>query len=265
MENTHFKATSTDQISKLKQLIRPTKELVSEGIVRIDEDGIEVEAADPAMVGLVNFKIQAEFFDTYNVNEEVTAGINFERLYAFLKKATNNDKLTLRYGEAEVKDMWLMENEVEEGFTIRKGFKDLNLSEDDIPSVGQLEYENSFEVETGKIKAVLSRMSSFSDSIEWKAKKDGLKLTATVDDERQLLEAFLDTENQHIRYEEFEKETASLYSISMLETQLAGKTLPSLADRVDVELSTDYPIRVTHEDENFMYRFVIAPRIEDDR
>lgn len=264
MENNYFTIQTTDQTSKLKQLIRPVKEVVSEGILIVREDEVEMKAADPAMVGLIHFKIKGEYFDKLELHkdEEVKAGINFENFYKFLKKATNEDKLTIQYGEGEEKELWIVQNEMEEGFRIRKGFKKLNLSEDDIPTVGDLEHTNEFEVETDKLKAVLEHFTKFHDSVTWTASEDGLKMKAKGDNGNS--EAFLSTDQQHIRYAEFDEEVKSMFSMDYLETHLTGKTLPSLADKVDIAMGTDFPVKITHEDENFVYKFVLAPRIEDE-
>jgi len=57
MEDTYFTAQTTDQRSKFKQLIQPIQEMVTEGLVTVDEEGIRMDAADPAMLGLAHFKI----------------------------------------------------------------------------------------------------------------------------------------------------------------------------------------------------------------
>lgn len=268
MEKPHFTAKTTDQTSKLKQLIRPVEDVISEVMIEVTEDAVELNAADPAMVGLAHFKIKnpEEFFDEFEVNQEFKTGINIENFYKMLKKSTNDHTVTWSYGEGDKKELWMLENEFEEGFNVRKSFKKLNLSEDDIPGTKELDFKNRFEVETDKLNTMLNYFNNFCNAITLTNTEEGLEIEGSIEDKYDDSEmtAQLDTDNEHIRYEEFEDEVRSMFSIDYLETQLTGNTLPSLAERVDIAMGTDFPMEISYEDENFVYVFVLAPRIEED-
>lgn len=72
-----FKA-ELEEVGLLKDSMKTISDLISEGLFQLKDDGIHLIAADPAMVGLVDFKLEEETFENYELDEETKVGLNLE-------------------------------------------------------------------------------------------------------------------------------------------------------------------------------------------
>ena len=79
----------------LKDSISIISELVTEGRFKITSDAIELVAMDPANVAMVIFKLLSSTFTEYELKEPVDIAINLNNLKQFLRRAKQNDILTL--------------------------------------------------------------------------------------------------------------------------------------------------------------------------
>jgi DNA polymerase III sliding clamp (beta) subunit (PCNA family) len=264
LEDKKLEARTTENISKIKQILRPAKELLNEGILQVEEDRIKFIAADPAMVGLVNFTIKADYWDTYEVEEEFQAGANIEDLFQFVKSATNDEELVLEYGQGDTSPLWMNTIKAEHGLTFKAGLPVLNLKEDDIPSIGDLDFNSEFRVDTEMVKRILEIISGKADSMRFTIKEDQLEIEANTSDDRYTNLDTIIEEGEKLKIDQFEEESSSRFSRQYLETQMTGRTIPSLTDEVKVQMGTDFPLKISTEDEEISYTFVLAPRIDEE-
>lgn len=266
MENTTISTTTTGNVSKLKQLLRAASDMVNEGIFQVEEDGLHMLAADPAMVGLIDLKIKDEYFDTYEVEEGQKIGINLKELYNFVKTVNNEETLGIKYGEGERQNYWELSNDTGEGLVMKKGLTELNLSEDDIPSISQLSYINEFQMEADQLKRVITLLKKQADGVRWVSHEDGLTMKApTGDKDHEQFDVEWSKGDQVLYGDEgFEKENRSMFSLDYLETQFTGRRIANLTDKVTFWMGDDFPLKFGFENENFSYHVVLAPRIEEE-
>lgn len=266
MESTTINTETSGNISNLKQLLRAASDLVSEGIFQVEEDGLHMVAADPAMVGLIDLKIKEDYFDTFEVEEGQKIGINLKDLYNFIKSVNNDETLGIKYGEGESQEYWELSNDTGEGLVMKKGLTSLNLSEEDIPSTSQLSFKNEFQMDSGQLKRVITLLKKQADSVNWVSHEDGLTMdspTGRKDHERFKVEW---SEGEQVMYGDdgFEEETHSMFSLDYLETQFSGRRIANLTDKVTFQMGDDFPLKFGFENENFSYQVVVAPRIEEE-
>ncbi|MHA1742624.1 MAG: hypothetical protein ACTSV6_00050, partial [Candidatus Heimdallarchaeota archaeon] len=96
-----FKATISD-VSLLTDSISAVADLIDEGVFKITKDGISLVAADRAMVAVVDLKILSTAFDKYNLDKEVSIGLNISNLLSVLKRAGGEDKATLNLQDSKL-------------------------------------------------------------------------------------------------------------------------------------------------------------------
>lgn len=259
-----LQAEAYDDVSSLKQLFRTTSGILTEGIFQVDEDGMYMMAADPAKVGLVEFRIKPDYFDTYEVGQEFQAGVNLERFYEFINSATADDSILIKYGQGDINEYWNLEL-VSDNFTMKAGMPYLNLSEDDIPDTTDLEFENEFTLQIEPLKRYLSFVDGYG-SVTLFSSEEGLKVECSGGDEASSYEKVVSEleAGEAIRYETQEDTVETMFSIDYLYAMFEGRRLGNLTDKVRVSMDTDYPLEITFEDERFSFRFVLAPRIEEE-
>ncbi|MFA6888855.1 MAG: hypothetical protein WC254_05155, partial [Candidatus Woesearchaeota archaeon] len=83
----------------LKDSISIISELVTEARFKINKQGIELVAMDPANVAMVIFKLLASSFVEYEVETDVRLSINLNNLKQVLRRAKPNDMITLEVVE----------------------------------------------------------------------------------------------------------------------------------------------------------------------
>jgi len=96
-----FKATLTSP-TLLVNSISTIAELIDEGLFKISKDGISLTAADRAMVVVVDFNLSSTAFQSYEIDEERTIGLNISNFLQVLKRASGNDKVTLTLTEKTI-------------------------------------------------------------------------------------------------------------------------------------------------------------------
>ena len=72
----------------LKQLVEAIKELVTEGNMDCNEEGITMQAMDASHVSLCTFRLRAESFDHYRCDRAVSLGVNLTNMSKLMKYVT---------------------------------------------------------------------------------------------------------------------------------------------------------------------------------
>ncbi|MFB6181001.1 MAG: proliferating cell nuclear antigen (pcna) [Candidatus Nanohalobium sp.] len=249
-----FKAELED-VGLLKDSMKTISDLISEGLFQLQEDGIKLVAADPAMVGLVDFKIEEDVFESFELDKETKVGLNLENLYSILRRANSSDTITLELKEDDSKFYIKMENSSTRNFSLPI----LNLSEDDIPSTDQLDFTFEAELETDVLEGAIKDAMVVSDAVTVSADGDQLEIEAEGD---QSNVDFTITDGSEGVLEMEGSEAKSMFSLDYLSKMIGAK---KLSDTVTVKLGQDFPMRMEFIiPEEVDLSFVLAPRIEEE-
>lgn len=249
-----FKAEIED-VGLLQDSMKTISDLISEGLFQLKEDGIHLVAADPAMVGLVDFHIEKDVFENYELDEESKVGLNLENLYSILRRANSDDTITLEVKDDESKFYINMEGRSTRNFSLPI----LNLSEDDIPSTDQLDFTFEGELETNVLESAIKDAMVVSDSVTVTASKDSIKISAEGD---QSDVDFKITEGSEGVLELSGEEANSMFSLDYLSKMIGAK---KLSDTVTVKMADEFPVRLEFEiPDEANLSFVLAPRIEEE-
>ncbi|MDY6770543.1 MAG: proliferating cell nuclear antigen (pcna) [Candidatus Nanohaloarchaea archaeon] len=249
-----FKAELNDT-KLLKDSLQAISNLISEGRFKVREDGLNLVAADPAMVALVDFSLEKDAFDSYEVDEEGEIGVNLEKLYSILRRANSDDTVTLELDD-ESKLVLKMENNSTRTFSIPL----LNIDDEDVPSTDNLK----FSVEAD------FRSSVFSDGVG-DAQVVGDSVTIEADGEAVTIRAEGDNSNAEFRIEKGsdglmelsgDGTVKSMFSLDYLNKMMKAE---KLSDTMTVRLGDDFPMRMDFEvPDKLKLGFILAPRIEEE-
>jgi len=249
-----FKA-ELEEVGLIKDSMKTISDLISEGLFQLKEDGIHLIAADPAMVGLVDFKLEKEVFEDYELDEETKVGLNLENFYSILRRANSEDTITLELDEDQSKFHIKMEGMSTRNFSLPI----LNLSEDDIPSTDQLDFSVEAELETSVLEGAIKDAMVVSDSVTISADSDSINIISKGDQSNVDFEISGDSEGV-IELEG--SQAKSMFSLDYLNKMIGAK---SLSDTVALKLGEDFPMRLEFVvPDKADLSFVLAPRIEED-
>lgn len=249
-----FKA-ELQEIGLLKDSMKTISNLISEGLFQLKEDGIHLIAADPAMVGLVDYQLNEEVFDNYELDEETKVGLNLENFYSILRRANSSDKITLELDEDNSQFKIIMEGMSTRNFSLPI----LNLSEDDIPSTDQLDFTVETEIETSVIEGAIKDAMVVSDSVTISADSERINIESKGDQSNVDFEISGESDGV-INLEG--SDARSMFSLDYLNKMIGAK---KLSDTTAIKLGEDFPMRMEFVvPDKADLSFVLAPRIEED-
>lgn len=241
----------------LQALVDVAHALVEECRVHPDEDGFHVMAVDPANVGMVDAKLDASAFETYN-GSGGTFGIDLGRLDDLLGMADNDQLVTLRY-LAETRKLEVSFGGLE--YTLALIDPDAIRQEPELPD---LDLPAEVTMEAGTLDHGLKAADMVSEHLR-------LRVTDESSDEAALhMEASGDTDDAHLTLTDADLLRATFADVETLLSleyiQAIAKPLVT-ADEVTFEIGEDFPIKMHYErGEGGLLRVtnMVAPRIQSD-
>lgn len=249
-----FKA-NLEEVGLIKDSMKTISDLISEGLFQLKEDGIHLIAADPAMVGLVDFKLEEDVFEEFELDGETKVGLNLENFYSILRRANSDDTITLELDEDNSKFKIIMKGMSTRSFSLPI----LNLSEDDIPSTDQLDFNIEAELETQVFEGAVKDAMVVSDSVTISADDETINIVSEGDQSNVDFQISGDSDGV-IALEG--SEAKSMFSLDYLNKMIGAK---SLSDTLNMKLGEDFPMRLEFTvPEKADLSFVLAPRIEED-
>lgn len=245
-----FRATLQD-ISMLKDSLDSISSLITEGSFRINKNGIELIAMDPASVAMVIFKIFPSAFLDYECDKEEIATLNLSNLVSVLKRAKANDRLILELAENKFKITMI-------GDFKRKFSLPLIETPYSSQKIPDLSFNSTIELYAGVLKDGIKDASMVSDCIVFEANSNFFSVSSFGELSETRLELTKDSPTL-ISIDSKEK-TKAKYSIDYLERMLKG--LKS-TDKIKLSFSTDYPVRIDCvRIDKFQLSFILAPRVD---
>jgi len=230
----------------LSEAINIISEIVTEVRIKLLADGMSIVAVDPANVALVIFKLPKESFSEYQAGNEVW-GINLEDLKRVMRRASTSSNVVFEQDENQLKITIF--DKVKRVFNL--GLIEIEREDKDIPT---LDFSSKVELDS----------TSFSEAIEdAKVVADSCIFIAG--------EGFFMIEGEgkiNSARTEFSGDEATIKGIARskysLEYLMKFVKASKVADRVVINFSDNYPLRVDFPGERMGLGFILAPRVEND-
>jgi proliferating cell nuclear antigen len=93
-----------------KNVVDSIKDLVTEGNLDFDKEGIHLQAMDASHVSLVSVMIGVDAFDSYHCDSSVSLGVHFGNLGRILKGANPEDAIIIRADDKGESVTFIFEN-----------------------------------------------------------------------------------------------------------------------------------------------------------
>jgi proliferating cell nuclear antigen len=227
--------------------------LVEECKIHLDEDSLSIRAVDPANVGMVDLRLSAEAFESYEADGELI-GVNLSRLEDIAGMAGSGDLVHL---ELDEKTRKLHINVEGLEYTLALIDPDSIRQEPDIPD---LDLPAEVVVEGRDIDRAVTAADMVSDHIA---------LGVDGDDEEFVVDAEGDTDDVHLELGRDDLvdltpgDARSLFSLDYLKDM--NKAIPKDAE-VRMELGEEFPVKMHFEIAEGLgeVTYMLAPRIQND-
>lgn len=240
---------SLDEPKTFKDGISILSDIITESTIETTEDGLEVEAMDPANVSKVTFTIPKESFSTYDVDEDSIA-INFNNLRKILRRLNKDDELIIERQENKLQLIY-------KGSNTKTYYLPLIDLEERSQSLQDLDAEANITMPSKLLSEAIDDVDVVSESVKFTAEPGKLTISAEGDMSRADVEL---TESEDITIETETAQT-SRYSIEYLKNMIQAR---KLCDEVTVRFSQNYPIMLDYEQPDVVgMNFILAPRVDN--
>ena len=228
----------------LSDIIGIISELVTEVKIRVDKIGMSIVAIDPANVALVNFRIPASKFVQFEVEEEVI-GVNLDNLKSVLRRCTGSSALILQTEENNLKIQ--IQDRVKRDFSL--ALIDIEQEEKAVP---QLTFAGRIEINTVDFTEAIEDCAIVADACTFRI--DG---NFIIEAKGSLNSAKSEFSSDEVKIEG--TKAKARYSLEYLQKFVKAS---KITDKVIIEFSDDYPLRLDFKVGVIELGFVLAPRVE---
>ncbi len=247
-----FKISMSD-VDLLKNSIPIISEIIDEGILRVDQNGISMLSPDRAMVAVIELKILSTAFEEFNVKGEDYLGLNMANLAAVIKRVKSGDKVLLERKEG--------------GNTLKITIKGDGIRVFEVPlldikaekpPVDKLAFTSKIELESRIVEEGISDADIIGDSIVIEANPSTFRMSARGDVSSAHLE--LTKQDKGLLDLKVTTNIKSQYPLDYLKKMIkAGK----ISEQMVLEFGNDYPLRLGFKSiDKMQLSFILAPRVE---
>ncbi len=227
------------------EIIGIISELVLEVRLKVNKEGLSITAIDPANVAMILFKLPSNAFSELEVDKEEVLGVSLENLKAVLRRVKVGSVLTITREENELK--LTIQDKVKREFNL--ALIDVEGEEKPIPS---LEFASKIEMTSLDFSEAIEDCNVVADSCSFVSEADSFVIQA---------KGSLNSFNAKFTDEvNIQAESAnSKYSLEYLQKMVKGT---KLTDKVVINFSNDYPLKLEFNTPLVELSFILAPRVE---
>ncbi|ABU82036.1 proliferating cell nuclear antigen (pcna) [Ignicoccus hospitalis] len=234
-----------------KYVISGVSKVVKETVAHVNEEGFRIKTMDESKVVLIDFMIPSSSFEVFEVESDVSFGINMEDLAKVMRRATKEDKLSIEVGENSYSIIF-------EGHGLRKfTLPQLEVYEEELPEV-DLELPARVEITSDSYRELVKDLEPIADTVTFNLEPGTLRVEATSD--LGYAEVIISEDSGVLLDYQVPESVKSSYGLEYL-TYVSS--VSQVADKVALEIGNDMPLRATFEiGEGGKLVYLLAPRVE---
>jgi len=228
------------------EIIGIISELVLEVRIKVNKEGMSIIAIDPANVAMISFKLPASAFSQIEIENPEVLGVSLDSLKAVLRRIKIGSVLTITKQENEIKLQ--IQDKITKEFNL--ALIDIESEEKEIPS---LEFTAKIEMAGSDFAEAIEDCSVVADSCSFISAPDRFMIQA-----KGSLNSFkseFSSDELNIQAED----ANSKYSLEYLQKMIKAT---KLTEKLTINFSTNYPLRLDFQTPFIELSFVLAPRVE---
>ena len=231
-----------DHPKLFSEIIGIISELVLEVRLRVNKEGMSIIAIDPANVAMVLFKLPSNAFSEFEVEDEEVLGVSLENLKAVLRRIKPGSILVVTREENELRLQ--IKDKITKEFNL--ALIDVEGEEKKMPS---LEFTAKIEMNGTDFAEAIEDSSVVADSCSFISEPDKFIIKAKGS-LNSFKSEFSPDENAH-----------SKYSLEYLQKIIKAT---KITEKVIINFSEDYPLKLDFMTPFIELSFVLAPRVESE-
>jgi proliferating cell nuclear antigen len=229
------------------EIIGIISDLVLEVRMKVGSEGLSITAIDPANVAMIVFKLPPEAFTELEIENEEELGVSLESLKAVLRRVKVGSVLTITREENELKLQ--IQDKIKREFNL--ALIDIESEEKPIPN---LDFTSKIEMTSLDFSEAIEDCNVVADSCSFVSEPDNFVIEA-----KGSLNSFRSQFNDEVNIQA--EEASSKYSLDYLQKMVKAT---KLTDKVSINFSDDYPLKLEFKTPLIELNFILAPRVEND-
>ena len=237
-----------DHPKLFSEIIGIISELVLEVKLKVSKEGLSILAIDPANVAMVSFKLPNTAFSELEVEGKEVLGVSLDSLKAVLRRIHSGSVLIITKEENELKLQ--IKDKVTREFNL--ALIDVEGEDKEVPN---LEFTSKIEMSSIDFSEVIEDCSIVADSCSFVSESD--KFVIQAKGSLNSFKSEFSSDELNIEAEN----ASSKYSIEYLQKMIKAT---KLTDKVKINFSNDYPLKLDFITPFIELSFILAPRVESE-
>jgi proliferating cell nuclear antigen len=230
------------------EIISIISELVLEVRIKVNNDGLSITAIDPANVAMVIFKLPKTSFSQIEIEQDEVLGVSLESLKAVLRRIKPTSVLVITKEENELK--LEIKDKIKREFNL--ALIDIEGDEKGIPN---LDFVSKITMSSLDFSEVIEDSSVVADSCTFITEPNKFIIQA-----KGSLNSFK-SEFSSDELNILAGDSKSKYSLEYLQKMTKAT---KLNEKITVNFSSDYPLRLDFITNQLELSFILAPRVESE-
>lgn len=228
-------------------LVGIISELVTEVRIKVNSEGMSLNALDPANVAMVYFNIPNDLFSEFKVEKEEVLGVNLENLKAILRRSKLGSSLSLEKEDNTLKIS--IHDKIKRDFTL--ALIDVEGEDKEMPS---WEFKSVVKMDAQAFVDAIEDCSVVSDACTFFAEPKKF-----VIESKNLHSARTEFSSDEVQI--FSDSSSARFSLEYLTKFVKGA---KVANKAEINFSDNHPMRLNFPSGKVMLSFVLAPRVEQE-
>jgi len=232
----------TVQSSVFKILIEALKEILTDTVIEINDEGIKIVTLDTTRIILVHLKLDADKFEHFYCDSPRKIGINMLNFYKLIKTLNSNDTLSLFMKKNDNNHLGI---EIENREKLTRTTYKLNLLDLDCPKldIPPADFNSVITLPSADFQKLCRDMHSISEHVEIKTLNRELILSCKGDFCSQ--ETVL-CDSDNVSVENGGNDQSIVQGVFSLKFLCLFTRCSNLSRLVEIYLKNDYPIIVRY-------------------
>lgn len=230
--------------SSLSKVVEIISDLVTEVRIKVNENGLSINAIDPANVSMVAFKMPKSVFSQFESGKEVL-GVNLENLKRVLRRCGAGSSLIIEKKENLLNLQ--VQDKIKRDFHL--GLIDIESEDKEMPN---LEFSSVVEIDSLDLVSVVEDCAVVDDACSF-----------IIKDGKFIIEA----KNINSARVEFSGDEANIqaenckarYSLEYLQKFMKAA---KLCEKTLIKFAHDHPMKMDFRTKEIDLSFILAPRVE---
>lgn len=235
----------TANASIFKILIEAMKEILTETIFHITEEGIVVTDIDNSQSVLVKMHLASGKFEEYTVNKPVEIGIELITLYKLLKSTGGHDSLTLSMDDSNTSQLNIRIDNGKKGSKSISQMKlsDLNANFYDLEAI---KYDTVITLPTQDFQQICRDMTNHSDKMIITKVENELQFSAAGDSTNKQTTYMIGASEDGFSYLKNDDPEEIIRGAFLLEHLMSFTKCTNLCNYVELNLKNDFPLIIKY-------------------